>query len=105
MSKLANLEPGRVLKYFEEICSIPHGSGNMEKISDYCMEFAKKHSLNAVRDEANNVIIYKKATKGHENADARQHGKRQNDGIPVYGGIGQNKSNGIHSITPPRASP
>lgn len=70
MSKLANLEPGRVLKYFKEICSIPHGSGNMEKISDYCMEFAKKHSLNAVRDKANNVIIYKKATKGYENADA-----------------------------------
>ena len=70
MSKLANLEPQRVFKYFEEICSIPHGSGNMEKIADYCVDFARRHSLKSVRDEANNVIIYKKATKGYENADA-----------------------------------
>ena len=70
MSKLVNIKPERIFKYFEEICSIPHGSGNMERISDYCMEFAKKHSLKAIRDEANNVIIYKDATKGYENADA-----------------------------------
>lgn len=69
MEKLANLEPQKVFEYFEEICSIPHGSGNMDAISSYCMDFAAKHSLEAVRDEANNVVIYKKATNGYENAD------------------------------------
>ncbi len=54
--------------YFEELTKIPRGSGNMEKVSDYCMEFAKKHSLNAQRDSANNVIIFKPASKGYEDA-------------------------------------
>ncbi len=67
---IANINPERIFKYFEEICSIPRGSGNMDKIADYCMGFAEKNSLKAIRDEANNVIIYKDATKGYENADA-----------------------------------
>ncbi len=66
MLKLEGLKPERVFKYFEEICSIPHGSYDMEKISAYCLEFAKKHNLKAVRDEANNVIIFKEASKGYE---------------------------------------
>lgn len=67
--KLENLRPQRVFKYFEEICSIPHGSGDMERIADYCVDFAKSHSLKSVRDEANNVVIYKNATAGYENAE------------------------------------
>lgn len=66
---LESLEPKRVFKYFEEICSIPHGSGDMERIADYCVEFAKAHSLDYVRDDANNVVIYKNATAGYENAE------------------------------------
>ncbi len=66
---LENLKSARVFKYFEEICSIPHGSGDMDKIADYCVEFAKSHSLDYVRDEANNVVIYKNATAGYENAE------------------------------------
>lgn len=49
----------RVFYYFSEICKIPHGSGNMGKIADYCENFAKNHSLNYHRDGADNVIIYK----------------------------------------------
>ncbi len=69
MSKLENIKPGKVFKYFEEICAIPHGSGNMDKISEYCMSFAEKHGLRAIRDKANNVIIYKEASLGYEDAD------------------------------------
>lgn len=69
MQKLLNLEPERVFKYFEEISKIPRGSGDMEKISSYCLDFAKKHSLKAFRDEANNVVIYKNAAKGYENSE------------------------------------
>jgi len=68
MKKLVNLEPSSVFKYFEEISLIPRGSGNMDKISEYCMEFAKTHSLKAIRDEANNVVIFKEGTKGFENS-------------------------------------
>ena len=45
MRALENLEPKKVFYYFEEICNIPHGSGNMDKISDYLVEFAKKRGL------------------------------------------------------------
>lgn len=69
MSELNSIKPERVFKYFEEIAHIPHGSEDMEKIADYCVEFAEKHSLKAIKDTANNVIIYKSATDGYENAE------------------------------------
>lgn len=68
MSKLKSLEPERVFKYFEEICALPHGSEDTDAIAGYCMDFAEKHSLKAVRDKANNVIIYKPAADGYESA-------------------------------------
>ncbi len=61
--------PQNVFKYFEEISRIPHGSENMEEISDYCVDFANKHNLISIKDGANNVIIYKNATEGYEDAD------------------------------------
>lgn len=70
MSVLGNLEPERVLYYFEEITKIPHGSGNTKQISDYLVGFAKEHQLRYVQDEINNVIIFKDASKGYENAPA-----------------------------------
>ena len=69
MHSAGSPEPKSVFKYFEEISKIPRGSGNMEAISDYCLAFAKSHSLRAIRDDANNVIIYKSATKGYENSE------------------------------------
>ena len=66
MTVLANLEPKAVFGFFEEIASIPHGSGNIEAISDYLVEFAKKRKLDYVQDSVKNVIIYKKATAGYE---------------------------------------
>lgn len=61
--------PTNVFKYFEEICSIPHGSENMTAIADYCLDFAKKHNLKAIKDAANNVVIYKRPSAGYENSD------------------------------------
>ncbi len=69
MKKLEGLKPERVFHYFEEICAIPRGSGNMERISRYCMEFARKRELKALRDEANNVIVFKKGTLGYEDSE------------------------------------
>lgn len=68
MSLLSSTEPKNVFRFFEEISAIPRGSGNMKKISEYCVNFAKKHSLDYYTDSADNVIIYKQATKGFENS-------------------------------------
>lgn len=66
MSKLTHLQPTRVFHYFEEICGIPHGSGDTARISDYCVAFAKAHNLIYHQDALGNVIIKKSATAGYE---------------------------------------
>ena len=50
MRVFENLEPKEVFYYFEDICSIPHGSGNTQNISDYCVDFAKEHGLKYRQD-------------------------------------------------------
>lgn len=70
MGILSDLEPKAVFKYFEKICSIPHGSGNTKQISRFCVSFAKEHGLKYHKDESNNVIIWKDGTKGYENSPA-----------------------------------
>lgn len=62
---LEHLQPERVFFYFEKICSIPHGSGNMDKISDFCVSFAEAHKLSYIKDAAKNVIIKKPASAGY----------------------------------------
>ena len=56
--KLAGLQPAAVFGYFEEICSMPHGSGNTKMISDYLVHFAQEQGLRYIQDELNNVIIF-----------------------------------------------
>lgn len=68
MNKLQGLSPERVFYYFEQICQIPHGSKNMDKISRFCLDFANRNQLWAERDSANNVIIRKNASQGYENS-------------------------------------
>jgi len=68
MSVLSHLSPQRVFYYFEQLCAIPHSSENMEAIAAYCVDFAKKQGLRHLRDKANNVIIYKDAAPGYEQA-------------------------------------
>ena len=70
MGVLSNLEPKSVFHYFEEITKIPHGSGNVEQISNYLVQFAKDRGLFCIQDEWKNVIIVKEATPGYENEPA-----------------------------------
>ena len=65
--KLAGLEPAAVFGYFEEICGIPHGSGNTKMISDYLVKFAQEHEIRYIQDELNNVILFGEGTCGMEN--------------------------------------
>lgn len=68
MRKLEGLKPERVFYYFEEICKIPHGSGNTGALSKYLQDFAAEHKLEYKIDEIGNVIIYKPGSAGHEQA-------------------------------------
>ena len=69
MINIAEFEPKKVFKFFEEISKIPRGSGNTSKIATYCLDFAKSHGFKAVKDNAGNVVIYADATKGYENSE------------------------------------
>ena len=69
MAVLSGVEPKEVFKYFEEICAIPHGSGNTKGISDYCVNFAKENGLRYIQDPTNNVIIFKDGAPGYEKSE------------------------------------
>ncbi len=60
------LSPEIVWKHFAEICAIPHPSHHEEAIREYVIGFAKKHNLECIVDEGNNVIVRKPATPGME---------------------------------------
>lgn len=55
--------------WFNEIAKIPHGSYNEKALSDFLVEFAKKRNLKYVQDEHYNVVMYKDASVGYENAE------------------------------------
>ena len=65
---LEDIQPKNVFRFFEDICNIPHGSGNVEKISRYLVDFAKERGLDYRQDENFNVVIRKPATKGSTGA-------------------------------------
>lgn len=69
MRVLENLKPEKVYYYFEDICNIPHGSGNLDGISSYLAKFAEDRGLFHIRDASNNIIIVKEATAGYEAVD------------------------------------
>ena len=69
MGVLSALEPAKVFQFFEEICSIPHGSGNVEQISNYLVDFARKRGLKYRQDEKYNVVIWKDGSKGYEDSE------------------------------------
>jgi dipeptidase D len=66
MGSLYGLEPQGVFGYFEDVCRIPHGSGNTDQISLYLVDFAKRHGLFYRQDSLGNVIIKKKASVDYE---------------------------------------
>ncbi|MBO4978933.1 MAG: aminoacyl-histidine dipeptidase [Clostridia bacterium] len=69
MPNYKDTKHSRVFELFEELSKIPRGSGNRAAIAAFCADFAKKHSLRYVVDDAKNAIIYKPASRGYENAE------------------------------------
>ncbi|MCD8326760.1 MAG: aminoacyl-histidine dipeptidase [Lachnospiraceae bacterium] len=66
MAVWENLEPQPVFHFFEEICSMPHGSGNTAQISAYLQKFAADRELWFRTDELGNVVMRKPASPGYE---------------------------------------
>lgn len=58
---ILGLEPKRVWYYFNEVCKIPHGSGNESGLRDYIVGVAKKLGLEYKTDERGNVVVRKPA--------------------------------------------
>ena len=61
---LSGYEPASVLSFFEDICSIPHVSGDEKAIADYIEQFAKTRGLPCYRDKVHNVFIKLPASNG-----------------------------------------
>ena len=70
MAILDNINPERVMYWFEKLCSIPHGSGNTAQATAMCREFANANNLEYSEDELGNCVIKKAATPGYENSPA-----------------------------------
>jgi len=68
MQVLKGLEPQKVFGYFEELSSIPRGSGHTRAVSDHCAAFARQRGLQCWQDAANNLIIKKPAAPGYGSA-------------------------------------
>lgn len=66
MSVLKNLQPEKVMHYFQEISSVPRASKNEKEISNWLLNWAKSKNLSVIQDEFLNIIIKKPATKGYE---------------------------------------
>jgi len=59
-------QPEKLFNYFEDVCSIPHGSGNEKALVDHLCRFAEENGLEYHRDGINNLLIKKPATAGYE---------------------------------------
>lgn len=64
---MLNFYPKKVFEYFEKISSIPHGSYNTGKIAGYLENFAKERNLKYIKDDSDNLIIFKDGSSGKEN--------------------------------------
>ena len=67
---LAGYEPASVLSFFEDVCAIPHVSGDEKAIADYIETFANTRGLACYRDSVHNVFVKLPATEGRESAPA-----------------------------------
>lgn len=65
--EIKNLSPEIVWSIFDEITQVPRPSKKEEKIRQWLIDFAQKHSLECHVDTTGNVLMRKPATPGREN--------------------------------------
>lgn len=66
MSEIKNLQPQAVWKNFDLLTQVPRPSGHLEKVQKFLLDWAAEHKIEAFKDEAGNIIMYKPATPGYE---------------------------------------
>ena len=65
---LEGREPFIVFQQFEDICAIPHGSGNEKALGEHIKSIADEHGYSHEQDEIGNIIVRIPASKGCESA-------------------------------------
>jgi dipeptidase D len=66
MSTIQTLAPQQVWKHFYELTQVPRPSGHLEKVQEFLLQFGKSVGVEAIKDEAGNIIYRKLATPGME---------------------------------------
>ena len=69
MAGLSGLEPGIIWENFEKLCGIPHGSYNIDDISDMLRTFAENEGFDCVQDEEKNILVRVPASAGREDEE------------------------------------
>lgn len=67
MTEIKNIQPKELWENFYSLTQIPRPSNHEEKIQEFILNFGKELGLEAIQDEAENIIIRKPATPGMEN--------------------------------------
>lgn len=65
---LENFAPQEVLRHFEDVCAIPHGSGNERALADHIATLAQANGHEVLRDDTGNVFVRVAAASGCEGA-------------------------------------
>lgn len=60
------LEPRAVLRWFEDICAIPHGSGKEQALAERIAAAAQKHGYQTIQDAAGNLLVRIPGSQGYE---------------------------------------
>lgn len=66
MSTILSLAPQNVWKHFYRLTRVPRPSGFLAPVQQFLLDFAKSAGVEAVKDEAGNIIMRKPATPGME---------------------------------------
>ncbi len=66
MSELVTLKPAALWDYFDQICAIPHPSGEEAAMREKVLAFAAEQGLEAETDNVGNIVVRKPATAGFE---------------------------------------
>ena len=66
MSEIKNLQPQAVWKNFDLLTQVPRPSGHLEKVQKFLLDWASERNIEAFKDEAGNILMYKPASPGYE---------------------------------------
>lgn len=66
MSAISNLQPAAIWRNFDLLTQVPRPSGHLEKIQQFLLDWAAEKGVEAHKDEAGNILMYKAASPGRE---------------------------------------